>query len=101
MGSSFYTCYLLLSWPVGNLKLFIHTEAQAVPGHKVEVKAEDEMPQSWPLTRLINIIPNTTLSTCPLFIVLIITLCINDESFSASGARRGLHEAPKSSWKQA
>lgn len=77
MGSSFYTCYLLLSGPVGSPKLFIHTEALAVPGHKVEVRAEDGMAQGWPLTRLINFIPYTMVSAVSLSIVLIITLCFS------------------------
>ena len=85
-AAAFYTCYLLLSGPVGSPKLFIHTEALAVPGHKVEVRAEDGMALGWPLTRLINFIPYTMLSTVYLSIVLIITLCISDEGLTASGA---------------
>lgn len=76
MGSSFYTCYLLLSGPVGSPKLFIHTEALAVPGQKVEVRADDGMALGWPLTRLINFIPYTMLTTVSLCSVLISTLCI-------------------------
>lgn len=86
MDSSFYTCYLLLSGPVGSPKLFIHTEALAVPGHKVEVRTEDGMALGWPLTRLINLIPYTILTTVSLSIVLIITLYISERGLIASKA---------------
>lgn len=86
MGSSFYTCYLLLCGPVGSPKLFIHTEALAVPGKKKEVRAEDGMALGWPLTGFNNFILYTMLTTVSLSIVLIITLCISDESLTASGA---------------
>ena len=95
MGSSFYTCYLLLSRPVGSPKLFIHTEALAVPGHKVEVRAEDRMALDWPLTRLINFIPYTMRTTVSLSIVLIITLCISEGGLSASGAVLKITVAPQ------
>lgn len=71
---------------LGSTKLFIHTEALAVPGQKVEVRAEDGMALVWPLTRLINFIPYTMLANVSLPIVLIITLCISDKSLAASGA---------------
>lgn len=67
MGSSFYTCYLLLNGPVGSPKLFIRTEALAVPGNKVKVKAGDGMALGWPLIRFINFIPYTILTTVSLF----------------------------------
>lgn len=67
MGISFYTCYLLLNGPVGSPKLFIHTEALAVPEQKVEVRAEDGMALRWALTRFIHSIPNTMLATVSLF----------------------------------
>lgn len=101
MGSSFYTCYLLISGPVGSPKLFIHTEALAVPGQKVEVRAEDGMALGWPLTRLINFIPYTMLTTVSLSIVLIITLCISDEGLTAPGALLEIAVAPQTLRNQA
>lgn len=73
MGSSFYTCYLLLSAPVGSPKLFIHTEALAVPGQKVEVRPQDGLALGWPLTSRINCIPYTIPATVYLSIVPIVT----------------------------
>ena len=61
--------------PVGSQKLFIHTEAPAVPGHKVEVRAEDGMARG-----LFIFIPYTMLITVSISIVLIITLCISDKA---------------------
>lgn len=95
MGSSFYTCYLLLSGTVGSSKLFIHTEALVVPGQKVEARAEDGMALGWPLTRLISCIPYTMLSTVCISIVLIITLCISDEGPTTSEALLELAVAPQ------
>lgn len=82
MASSFYTCYLQLSEPVSSPKLFIHTEALAVPGRKVEVRAEDGLGLDWPLTGRISFIPYTMLTTVPLSIGLIITLCISEEGLA-------------------
>ena len=42
----------------------------------MEAWAENGMALGWPLTRLINFIPYTMLTTVSLSIVLIITLCI-------------------------
>lgn len=67
MGSSFYTCYLLLSGPLGSPKLFIHTEALAVPEQKVEVRTGLGMAPAWPLTGFIIFIPNAKLTTVPPF----------------------------------
>ena len=76
----------MLSGLVGSPKLFIHTEAATVPGHKVEVRAEDVMAPGWPLTRLINYIHYTMLTTVSPSIVLIITWLISEGGHTASGA---------------
>lgn len=74
VGISVYTCYLLLSGPVGSPKLFIHTKALRCQRRSWK----RGMALGWPLTRLINFIPHSMLIIVALSVVLIITLCINE-----------------------